>query len=468
MNIRKLLLAVPLLWMALPGSAVELDKDGMAVVRLAADEYQHITADNPVVSDAAINKYLSGVANHLIPPGSELPGKVQLKVVLLRDPKPEVYSTANGGLFITTGALLSLENEAQLAAVMSHEMAHLLGAHYPAIYQAFKEQERRARGQALLSGVAGVVLDQAVDYAVQANTADIYADVDRGNVSYREASKRIAALEAGAGTLQGFSEVYQNLPPETKAGSGDPRLPLEMVADAEGLTLLVKAGYDPSQAGTAWRRLRKQADHVRQTQPDPLSFLPPQMRNLMTGVSGPLGGIRADALTRTISQNPPDRPAFLDGLAKSQEITNLRGVRKLTLGSEPFKQAIGSYVLGDARSAMKEGDWATARNLFQAAWDSGFTTAEVACSLGRAQLGGFAFAASEQEKEAAEKYLLEAKRIDPRYADTYKALGELYGEWERYDEAAAMYRSYLKVEPKARDRSRIEAQIRKFERKARR
>ena len=165
-----------------------------------------------------------------------------------------------------------------------------------------------------------------------------------------------------------------------------------------------------------------------------------------------------------------------DGLAelvcsnsfKSQEITNLRGVRKLTLGSEPFKQAIGSYVLGDARSAMKEGDWATARNLFQAAWDSGFTTAEVACSLGRAQLGGFAFAASEQEKEAAEKYLLEAKRIDPRYADTYKALGELYGEWERYDEAAAMYRSYLKVEPKARDRSRIEAQIRKFERKARR
>ena len=125
-------------------------------------------------------------------------------------------------------------------------------------------------------------------------------------------------------------------------------------------------------------------------------------------------------------------------------------------------------VLGDARAALKEGDWATARNLFQAAWDSGYNSAEVACSLGRAQLGGFAFAASEQEKESAEKYLLEAKRIDPNYADTYKALGELYGEWDRYDEAVKMYRSYLKVAPKARDRSRIEAQIRKFERKARR
>ncbi len=468
MNRKYLFIAALLLATTLPATAVTLDKEGMAVVRLAADEYHQITADNEVVSDAPINRYLSGVASSLLPQGAQLPGGIQLKVVLLRQAKPELYSTANGGLFITTGALLALQNEAQLAAVMSHEVAHLLGAHYPAIYQAFKEQERKARGKALASGLAGVVMDQALDYAVQANTADIYADVDRGDLSYSEATKRIAALEAGAATLDGFAEVYQSLPPETKAGSGDPRLPLEMVADAEGLSLLVRAGYDPDQAGTAWRRLRKQADHLRQNQVDPMSFLPPQMRNLMTGVGGPLGGVRAEALTRTISQNPPDRPAFLDALAKSREISDLRGVRKLTVGSEPFKQAIGSYVLGDARAALKEGDWAAARNLFQAAWDSGFTSAEVACSLGRAQLGGFAFAASEQEKESAEKYLLEAKRIDPGYADTYKALGELYGEWDRYDEAVKMYRSYLKVAPKAHDRSRIEAQIRKFERKARR
>ena len=53
-------------------------------------------------------------------------------------------------------------------------------------------------------------------------------------------------------------------------------------------------------------------------------------------------------------------------------------------------------------------------------------------------------------------------------ADSYKALGELYGEWDRYEEGIAMYRKYLKVAPGAKDRSRIERQISKLERKARR
>ena len=420
-----LMLLLPLGGMA----AGKINDDGMAVVRLAADEYRQIISDTPVVSDKALTTYLSAIANKLVPQGQAIPGKLRLDVTLLDKPMPEIYATANGHILITSGALLALQNEAQLAAILSHEVAHLLDAHYPAIYQAFKERERAARSKALIAGVVGVVLDQAIDFAIQTKTHEVFADVDRGNMSYEEANKRILAMTTASGVIDGFDDVYASLPPETKAGSGDPRLPLEMVADAEGLKLLVGAGYAPEQAGEAWRRLREAADKARANSVESMamSFLPPQMRSLLRGVEGPMGQIQAESLTRTINQLPPDRPALLDALAKSREITQLRQGRQLVIGKEGYNQAVGGYLLGDARKAFDAADWTRARALYQNAWDSGIQSAEVAYALGQSHLGGFAFAASEREKEQAEEYLLKATRLDSKMAGPYKALGELYG-----------------------------------------
>ncbi len=455
---------------ALTGSAeaVSLNKDGRAVVRLAADEYNRIVQDNPVVSDKKLSGYVNSTAGKLLPAKGALPEGISLSVAILDKELPEVYSLANGVVFITTGALLSLENEAQLAAVLSHEVAHLLGAHYPGIYQAFKEREKKGRSKALAAGLAGVVVGAAVDYTVMSKTNEVYADLDAGDVSYRQAMNEVMAIETGAGVLEGFGDVYQSLPPETRAGSGDPRIPLEMVADAEGLKLLSRAGYDPGQAGEAWRRIRKASDRAKQGSMNSaaMAFLPPEMRTLISGVEGPMGRIRAERLTRTISQNPPDRPRFLDSLARSREIAAVeRGAP--AIGRESFASVMGNYVMGDAKAAFDSGDYAASKKLFQAAWDSGKRNAQVAYYLGRSQVGEFAFAASEREKEASEEYLLKAIELDPKMPEPYKALGELYGEWEMYGESAAMYRKYLRASPKATDRSRIERQIGKMERKAR-
>jgi tetratricopeptide (TPR) repeat protein len=137
-------------------------------------------------------------------------------------------------------------------------------------------------------------------------------------------------------------------------------------------------------------------------------------------------------------------------------------------GRDTFKKIIGAFVMGDAKSAFDEGDYATSKQLYQAAWDSGYQTADIAYYLGRSQTGEFAFAASDREKEAAEEYLVKATKLDPRMPEPYRALGDLYSEWEMYREAASMYRKYLKASPKASDRSRIERQISKMERKAKR
>lgn len=453
---------------AVPLPAQALTKDGMAVVKLSRDEYNQIVNQTPVVSDKKLTGYVNGIVLKLGKQGPALPAGVSLAVTILDREIPEVYSMANGMVMISKSAITSVANEAQLAALLSHEVAHITGSHYPGIYEAFKAKERKARSGALVSGLAGVVLGAAVDYTVQSKSNEVFADFSEGDISYREAMKRTTAISASAGALEGFSDVYSSLPPETKAGNGDPRIPLEMVADAEGLKLMTMAGYDPDQAGEAWRRLRQAQDQARQGSSEALAmaFLPPQFRALMGGVEGPGGMVRAESLVRTLSQNPPDRPRLLSALAGSREITALRAAKPVVMGS--FQKLIGGSVLNDASAAFEAGDFGAAKKLYQSAWDSGFRTARIAYRLGRSQVGEFAFAATDQEKEAAENYLLKATGMDPKMPQPYKALGELYGEWEMYSEAAGMYRKYLAVDPKASDRSRIQRQIQKMERKARR
>ena len=173
---------LPSLALSTPTIAVTLDKDGAAVVRLSSDEYNRIVNETPVVSNKALTGYLTRVATSLRPAGKNLPSGVKLHVTLLDREMAELYSLANGRLIITTGALFSLNNEAQLAAVFSHEVAHLVDSHYPGIYQAFKAKERKQRSSALASGIGSVVMGQAIDYSSTVARGGIYADLDSGSI----------------------------------------------------------------------------------------------------------------------------------------------------------------------------------------------------------------------------------------------------------------------------------------------
>lgn len=61
-----------------------------------------------------------------------LEGKLQsydFEVLLLRDPNPNAFSVGSGIIYITEGLLARLGSEAELAAVMAHELAHQLLGH---------------------------------------------------------------------------------------------------------------------------------------------------------------------------------------------------------------------------------------------------------------------------------------------------------------------------------------------------
>lgn len=109
------------------------------------------------------------------------------------------FALPGGPVFITRALLEQLENEGQLAGVLSHEMGHVIGRH---------SAEQISRSQ-LIGGLAAAVGVAASDEA------------DQG--------RRAAALAAMVGQLA-----------QMRYGRGD-----ELQSDSLGVVIMSEAGYDP-------------------------------------------------------------------------------------------------------------------------------------------------------------------------------------------------------------------------------
>ena len=55
---------------------------------------------------------------------------INFRLYLIRDPSPRAFSLADGQIYVHTGLLARLENEAQLAAVLAHEAHHVAAHHH--------------------------------------------------------------------------------------------------------------------------------------------------------------------------------------------------------------------------------------------------------------------------------------------------------------------------------------------------
>src|SRR6266852_4441597 len=81
-----------------------------------------------VLSDEATNALLRHVGESLLPRGLKLES-VSWKFRALRDSVPNAFALPNGSIYVTTGLLALMDNESQVAAVVAHEMTHVLRRH---------------------------------------------------------------------------------------------------------------------------------------------------------------------------------------------------------------------------------------------------------------------------------------------------------------------------------------------------
>jgi predicted Zn-dependent protease len=89
---------------------------------------QHLDQSGLPYQEPALLAYLNTIAARL---GQATPtgGKLQFTVKVIRSPLLNAFALPHGVIYIHTGLLAKLENEAQLATLLGHEMTHIVQRH---------------------------------------------------------------------------------------------------------------------------------------------------------------------------------------------------------------------------------------------------------------------------------------------------------------------------------------------------
>lgn len=78
-----------------------------------------------------VQQYVTNLGRKLLPPQNDVTARaLEFRFYVVEDPSINAASLPDGTILINTGLLGAVENESQLAFVMSHEIAHVLQAHY--------------------------------------------------------------------------------------------------------------------------------------------------------------------------------------------------------------------------------------------------------------------------------------------------------------------------------------------------
>jgi beta-barrel assembly-enhancing protease len=100
--------------------------------------------------DEKVTGLVERVGEELAPPVVD--DYVQYRFWVLRDPSPNAFALPNGDIYVHTGMLARLSDEAELAAVLAHEVNHVAGHHAIVDY---RSSNKKIVTGLVLSGVLG-------------------------------------------------------------------------------------------------------------------------------------------------------------------------------------------------------------------------------------------------------------------------------------------------------------------------
>jgi predicted Zn-dependent protease len=168
---------------ARPLSRAEEGKLGERVFREVASQFA--IADDPYI-DQALRK----VADRIGAAIPDLPFPIRPFVVA--DPQVNAFAVPGGYVYVTTGALLAMADEEELAGVMAHEIGHVAGRHIAGRVEA----QGRMQMVALAALIAGVFLGAANPDVGMAVGSFGMAGAQAGMLAYSRADEEDADLRA--------------------------------------------------------------------------------------------------------------------------------------------------------------------------------------------------------------------------------------------------------------------------------
>jgi len=112
-------------WHGPSGAEIVVDEDERALWAEAREGLAVLEEEGLLVGDEALEGYLNSLVESLLP--GPLPEAAPTpEAYVVRAVRRNASSSPAGGIFVSTGYLAALENEAQLASVLGHEVAHFL------------------------------------------------------------------------------------------------------------------------------------------------------------------------------------------------------------------------------------------------------------------------------------------------------------------------------------------------------
>ena len=199
---------------------------------------QRVAASPNRINDSELEDYLMTVLCKLSPGYC-----ADIRIYIIRRPYFNASMAPNGMMLVWTGFLLRVENEAQLAAVLGHELGHYLRKH---------------------------TLDQFEDYRKKQNLITFLSlgAAAAANTNTREGS--ISALTADVVRLGTIASIYKF--------SRDH----EREADHHGAVMMATSGYPVSEAARVWQYLVEEDERDADPRYRGWSFLathpPPEQR----------------------------------------------------------------------------------------------------------------------------------------------------------------------------------------------
>jgi predicted Zn-dependent protease len=422
--------------LAAPGVAAESERKEKGIygsLNLSDAEYRSIETSAELHdqmqrrglrhNDSYLDEWLQEIGDRLVPVPTDY--YQEYRFYLIRDPSPNAFALPNGNIYVHTGLICRLENEAQLASLLSHEIIHVAGHHS---VLAYRSQKRKA----VLGGFLSI----------------------------------LGALAGGWGEVGGYLMNY-GLATSVFGYSRD----LEQEADVKGSALMLDAGYDIREMPTLFEILSQDYEGLNprmngkwNSHPDLASRGQYTAALAAETATENLNGLSLGSDDFRSRVRPLAIDTVRDYIVSDYPKTALELAQSLI--EEDAKYAAGwvaqghSYVALGAKSEYTiDAELTRKEKKAQVKLRSKLTREEL---RSQAEASPEAKANIAHNYAEAEKSYLHALELDSTAAEAHAGLGEIYLRREMYRESARELVTYIRLRPDAPDKGIVMDDLREI------
>jgi predicted Zn-dependent protease len=375
----------------------QLAADEREIWEQSEAEQQKLNRRGRLYEDVLLEEYINEIARRMTPPELEEQG-VPIRVKILRDPSLNAFAYPNGALYIHTGLLARVENEAQLASVLGHEMTHVIN-------RDAVRQYRSTRNKVIAANVAAV----AASIGISAVAGDQWR---QGNAVTAAVVGQTANVMLGLGLQLGLLAAVN--------GYGRS---MEDQADVGAMRLMTQAGYDINEAPKVHQMLlQRYGDSSR-------------LENFFFG---------------NHSRNQERIENYQRML--STEYAQVAQASSLITNTAEFQRRTRPLVRDNAILDVEAGRYGTAKAALERVLAVAPNDAKAYFYLG--ELYRKQRKAPGDVEQAVMAYQKAAEH-DPSYPEPLRSLGLLYYTTGRKAEAQQAFERYLELKPYADDRQQL-------------